>query len=147
MWFVHYPFWITDGVVELLDLKAASVANPELGKWEGAKSTIAVEPECVFQIGPAGVGWPSFLVGDGDFFSGLDVANRMDGLALCVIVPAIVSIWQTAVIDETNGGVHPPYHRVRATGQSVCSENTAECMLAGEVVVQGEEHSLLALWQ
>ena len=71
----------------------------------------------------------------------------MDGLALRVVVPIIVSIWQTAVIDETNGRVDPTYHRVRATGQSVCSENTAEYMLAWEVIVQGQKHPLLALRQ
>jgi hypothetical protein len=48
MWPVHYLFWIADGVVELFDLKASSVAMLELGKRQGAKTATAIEPECVF---------------------------------------------------------------------------------------------------
>lgn len=39
MWSVHYAFWITNTVVELLNLEVASVATLELRKWEGAKTT------------------------------------------------------------------------------------------------------------
>ena len=35
----------------MLDLEAASVAKLELGKWEGADTAIAVEAECIFQMG------------------------------------------------------------------------------------------------
>ena len=56
----------------MLDLEAASVADLEVGKWEGAETTIAVEAECIFKTGASGVGGVAFIVGDGNFFPGFD---------------------------------------------------------------------------
>jgi hypothetical protein len=55
----------------MLDLETASVADLKLGKWEGAETATAVEPECIFQIGTSGVRGTAFIVGDGNFFPAL----------------------------------------------------------------------------
>ncbi len=76
----------------MLDLETASVADLKLGKWEGAETAIAVEAECIFQIGASGVGGTAFVVGDGNFFPRIDVTDCVDGFALYIAVPTIVSI-------------------------------------------------------
>ena len=129
----------------MLDLEAASVADLEVGKWEGAETTIAVEAECIFKTGASGVGGVAFIVGDGNFFPGFDVTDCVDGFPLCIAVPATVSIWETAVVDEANGRVDSANRRVGAAGQSVGFDSTAEWVLAREVVVEGKELSLLGL--
>lgn len=126
-------------------MKAASVADLAVGRWEGAETTIAVEAECFSKIGALRVKGASFIVGDGDLFSGFDVTYCVDGLALCIAVPTIMSIWKTAVINEANDRVDSPNSRVRAAGQSVYSDDTTEWVLAREVIVKGEELSLLGL--
>ena len=73
------------------------------------------------------------------------VTDCVDGFALCITVPAIVSIGETAVVDEANGRVDSANHRVRAARQSVGFHNTAEGVLAREVVVKGKEMPLLGL--
>ncbi len=48
----------------------------------------------------SGVGATAFVVGDGNFLPGIDVTDCVDGLALCIGVPTIVSIWKTAVVNS-----------------------------------------------
>src|SRR6266513_1547081 len=110
----------------MLNLEAASVAGLEVGKWEGAETTIAVEAESIFKIGASGVGGAAFIVRDGNFFPSFDITDCVDGFPLCIAVPTIVSIWETAVVDEANGRIDSANHRVGAAGQSVCFDNTAE---------------------
>ena len=73
------------------------------------------------------------------------VTDCVDDFALCTAVPTIVSIWETAVVDEANSRVDSANHRVGATGQSVCFDNTSEWVLVKEVIVKGKELSLLDL--
>ena len=100
-----------------MDLEAASVDDLELGKWEGADTAIAVEFECIFQMGASGVGGTAFVVGDGDFFPRIDMTDCVDGLTLCIAVPTIMSIWKTAVINEANGRIDATNHGVGTAGQ------------------------------
>ena len=129
----------------MLDLEAASVADLELGKWEGADIIIAVEVECIFQMGASGVGGTAFVVGDGDFFPRIDMTDCVDGFTLCIAVPTIVSIWKTAVIYEANGKIDATNHGVGTVGQSVGFDNTAEWVFARETVMKQKELSLLGL--
>jgi hypothetical protein len=76
---------------------------------------------------------------------GLDVADRMDGLALFIAVPTIMSIWETAVVDKADGRVDSANHRTGAARQSICLDDTAEWVLARKVVVEGQKLSLLSL--
>ena len=87
----------------------------------------------------------AFVVGDSNFFPRLDVTNSVNGFVLCIAVPTIVSIGETAVVNEADGRVDSTDHRAWTTGQSVCSYNTAKRVLAREVVVKGKELSLLGL--
>jgi hypothetical protein len=87
----------------------------------------------------------ALVVGDGDLFSCFDEANCVDSFAFCITVPAIVSIGETAVVDEANGRVDSANHRVCTTRQSVGFHNTAEGVLAREVVVKGKELPFLSL--
>lgn len=96
-------------------------------------------------MGASGIRGTAFVVGDSDFFPRTDVADRVDGLALCIGVPTVVSIWKTAVVDEANGRVDATNHGVGTAGQSVGFDNTAERVLAREIVVKRKELSLLRL--
>jgi hypothetical protein len=69
----------------------------------------------------------------------------VDGFAFCIAVPTMVRIWETAVVDKADGRVDSTDRRIRAAGQGVCSECTAERVLAREVVVKGKKLSLLGL--
>ena len=129
----------------MLDLKAPSVAGLAVCRWEGAETTIAVEAERVFEVGASGVEGAASIVGDANFLPGSDVADCVDGFALCVAVPTVVSIWETAVVDKADGRVESSNPRVGAAGQSVCFDNTAEWVLARGIVVKGKELSLLDL--
>ena len=120
----------------MLDLEAASVADLELGKSEGAGSASAVEVECIFQMGASGGGGTAFVVGDGDFFPRIDMTDCVDGFKLCIAVPTIVSIWKTAVIYEANGRIDATNHGVGTAGQSVGFDNTAEWVFARETVMK-----------
>lgn len=129
----------------MLDLKATSVADLELGKWEGEEPAITVEIECIFQTSASGLGGAAFVVEDGNFFSRIDVTDCVNSLAFCIAVPTIVSIWKTAVINETNGRVNATNHGIGTTGQSVDFDNTAEWVLTTEIVMKRKELSLLVL--
>ena len=113
IWLVHHAAWTTDYFVEWFNFAAAGVADLELWGWEGAETAIAVEAEVVFKVGAAGVGGAAFVVGDGDFLFGFDVTESMDGFALRVIVPIVLSIWKTAVVDAAYGREDPANHGVR----------------------------------
>ena len=128
-----------------MDLEAASVAGLELEKWEGANTAIAVEAECIFQMGVSGVRGTAFVVGDGNFFPHIDVTDCVDGFTLCIAVPTIVSIWKTAVINEANGRIDATDHGVGTAGQSVGFDNTAERVFARKIVMKQKELSLLVL--
>jgi len=129
----------------MLDLETASVADLKLGKWEGAETAVAVEAERIFQIGASGVGGTAFVVGDGNLFPRIDVTDCVDGFALCIAVPTIVSIWKTAVIDEANSRIDATNLGVGTAGQSVGFDNTAERVFAREIVMKQKELSLLGL--
>lgn len=88
------------------------------------------------EIRASGVGGAAFIVGDGNFFARFDVTDCVDGFVLCVAVSTIVSIWETGVVDEANGRVDSANRRAGAAGRSACFDNTAEWVLAGEVVVK-----------
>lgn len=126
-------------------MEAASVADLELGKWEGADTAIAVEAECIFQMGTSGVGGTALVVGDGNFFPCIDITDCVDGFTLGIAVPTIVSIWKTAVIDEANGRIDATNHGVGTAGQSVGFDNTAKRVFAGEIVMKQKKLSLLGL--
>ena len=129
----------------MLDLETASVANLKLGKRKRAETAIAVEAECIFQMSASVVGGTAFVVGDGNFFPRIDVADRMYGFNFCISVPIIVCIWETAMVDETNGRINAANRRVGTAGQSVRFDNAAERVLITEIVVKGKELSLLVL--
>ena len=129
----------------MLDLEAASVADLELGKRDGADFAIAVEAECISQMGASGVGGTAFVVGDGNFFPCIDITDCVDGFTLCIAVPIVVSIWKTAVIYEANGRVDATNHGVGTAGQSVGFDDTAERVFAREIVMKQKELSLLGL--
>lgn len=117
-----------------MDLEATSVADLELGKWEGADTAIAVEAECIFQIGASGVGGTAFVAGDGNFFPRVDVMDCVDSFTLCIAVPTIVSIWKAAVIYEANGKIYATNHGVGTAGQSVGFDNTTERVFARKLL-------------
>lgn len=120
----------------MLDLKAASVADLEFSKWKGADTAIAVEAECVFQIGMSGVRGTPFVIRDGNFLPRFDVTDCMDDFKPCVAIPAIVSVWKTAVINEADGGIDATDHGVGTAGQSVGLHNTAERVFAWKIVMK-----------
>ena len=93
----------------------------------------------------SGFGGAAFIIGDGNFFPGLDVADCVDGFAFCLAIPTVVSIWETAVVNETDGRVDSTNYRVVATGQSVCLNNTAKWVLARKIVMKGKKLSLFGL--
>lgn len=82
----------------MLDLEAASVADLELGKWEGGETAVAVEAEYIFQFGALGGGGTALVVGYGNFFPRIDVTDCVDDLTLFIAVPIVMSIWETVVI-------------------------------------------------
>ena len=129
----------------MLDLEAASVADLELGKWEGADTAIAVEAECIFQIGASGVKGTALVIEDSNFFPRIDVPDCVDGFTLRLAVPIIMSIWKTAVIYKANGRIDATNHRVGTAGQSVGFDNTAERVFAREIVIKQKELLLLGL--
>lgn len=79
------------------------------------------------------------------FFPRTNVADRVDGLALCIGVPTIMSIWKTAVVDEVNGRVDATNLGLGTAGQSVSLDNTAKRALAREIVMKRKELPLLRL--
>lgn len=87
----------------MLNLDTALVAELELRKRQGTDFAGTIEAKCVFEIGVPGRRWTGFDVSDGDFLACTNVADRMDVLAVCSGVPAIIGIGETAVIDEANG--------------------------------------------
>ena len=87
-------------------------------------------------MGASGARRTALVVGDGDLSPGFDEADCMDGFAIRITVPAIVGIGKTAVVDKANCRVDSANRRVRAARQSVGFHNTAERVLAGEVVVK-----------
>jgi len=87
----------------------------------------------------------ALVVRDSDLFPGFDKAGCVDGFVIFVAIPAIVSIRKTTMVDEANGRVYSTNHRVRATRQSVGFDNTAERVLAREIIVKGKELPLLGL--
>ena len=103
-------------MVQMLNLEATSVADLKLGKWEGADTAIAVEAECIFQMGVSGVGGAAFVVGNGNFFSRVDVMDCVDGFTPCIAVPTIVSIWKAAMIYEANSRIDATNCGVRTAG-------------------------------
>ena len=78
----------------MLDLETTSVTFLKLERWEGVKSAVAVKAERVPQVGASGVGRPTFVVGEGDFFAHIDVADRVNSFVLCVGVLVIVGVWK-----------------------------------------------------
>jgi len=96
-------------------------------------------------MGAPGAGRTALVVGDSDLFPSFDKADCVDGFALCITVPAIVSIGETTVINEANCKVDSANRRVRAARQSVSSHNTTKWVLAREVVMKGKEMPLLGL--
>ena len=46
----------------MLDVKAASVADLKLGRWEGAETATAVEAKRISQIDALGIGGTAFIV-------------------------------------------------------------------------------------
>ena len=63
-------------------------------------------------MGAAGVGGAAFVVGDGDFPPRFDVTESVDSFALRVIVPIVLSIWKTAVVDAAYSREDPANHGV-----------------------------------
>ena len=117
----------------------------DFGNWEGAETAIAVKAECIFHMNASGLRGAAFVVGNGNFFSSADVTSCVDGLAFCIAVPVILSIWETAVVNEANGRVNATNWGVWTAGQSVGFDNTTEWVLATEIVVKRKELSLLVL--
>ena len=129
----------------MLDSKAASIAELELGEGEGAESAMAVEAECILQVSVSKVSRAASVVGNGDLFPRVDVSRCVDSLDLRVAVPVIVSVGETAVVDEANGRVDTTDRGVGTAGQSVGSDNAAKWLLTGKIIVKGEELPLLGL--
>lgn len=132
-------------MVQMLDLEATSVAVLELGKWKGAYTAIAVEAKCIFQIGASGIGGTAFVIGDGNFFPGMDVMDCVDCFTPCIAVPTIVSIWKAAVVYEAYSRIDATNHGVGTAGQSVGFDNATERVFAREIVMKQKELSLLDL--
>ncbi len=120
----------------MLDLEAASVADLALRKREGAEAAIAVEAECIFQVGASGVEGTALVVGDGNFFSRIDGTDCVDGFALGIAVPAMVGVGETAVIDEANGRIDAANLGVGTAGQSVGFDDSAERVFARDIVME-----------
>ena len=99
IWPVHHAIRITDCVVQMLDLEAASVADLELGKCEGADTAIAVEAESNFKMRASGVRGIAFIVRDCDFFPRIDIMDCVNSFTLGIAIPTMVSIWKTAMIN------------------------------------------------
>lgn len=96
-------------------MKAASVADFEVGKWERAEIAVAAKAKYVSKIGPSRVGGAALIVGDSNFFPGFNVADRMDCLAPFIAVPTIMSIWETAVVEA--GGRAESTHQSQSQGR------------------------------
>jgi len=143
----HDAGGIADRGVETLDLEAAGVAGCQRGRGEGAEGASADEAECVFQMGASGGGGEACVVGDGEFVAGGDGADGVDGLARGGAVPAVVGVWETAVVEQADGRVDGADVGGGTAGKSVGFGDAAEWVLAGEVVVEGEQLSLLGLWE
>lgn len=120
----------------MLDLDPAGVAELEVGRWKGAETAVTVETECIFQDRASGVRGIASVVGDGDFLTRIDITGCVDGFALCIAVPIVVSIWKTAVVDEADGRIDATDDGVVTAGQSVGFDDTAERVFAGEIVVK-----------
>ena len=129
----------------MLDLEAASIADLELGKREGADNAITFKAECILEVGASGVERTALVVGDGNFFPHVDVTGCVDGFTLCIAVPIVVSIWYTAVINEANCWIDATNGGAGTAGQSIGFENTAERVFAREIVMKRKELSLLGL--
>jgi len=95
-----------------LDFAAAGFADLELWKGEGAEIAIAVEAEYVFEIRPARVGGAAFIVEDGDFFPVFDITDRVDGFTIYIVIPSVLSIWKTAVVDAAYNREDTANHRI-----------------------------------
>lgn len=85
------------------------------------------------------------LVGDGDFFSGRDIADFVDCFAVQIAVPTVVCVWETAMVYKVDRGIYSTDSRAWAARQSVCFYNTAEWVLSRKVVVKREELMLRGL--
>ncbi|ORY14163.1 hypothetical protein BCR34DRAFT_662808 [Clohesyomyces aquaticus] len=48
-------------------------------------------------------------IGYGDLLVGFDFSKSMDGLAAGLIVPHLVGVWETAVVDATDGETPPTF--------------------------------------
>lgn len=76
----------------MFDLDPAGVAEVEVRRREGAETTVTVEAESIFQPRASEVRGIASVVGDGDFFTRIDVTGCVDGFELGIAVPVIVSI-------------------------------------------------------
>lgn len=120
----------------MLDLDPAGVALLEVRRWEGAEAAGTVEAECIYQFRASGVRGLASVVGDGDFFTRIDVTGCVNGFEAGIVVPIIVSIWKTAVVDEADGGIDSADPGVVTAGQRIGFDDTAERVFAGEVIVK-----------
>ena len=72
----------------------------------------------------------------------------MDGSVLLGAIAVIVSIQDTAVVDEARCGIDAADGRPGSTRQSICLEDAAERVLPREVVVKRKKTAVAGLyWQ
>lgn len=66
----------------------------------------------------------------------------MDGLMLLGSVPVVMGIWDTAVVDEADGGIYTTNGRAGSAWQSIGLDDAAERVLARVVVVKRQKWAL-----
>ena len=60
----------------------------------------------------------------------------MDRLMLFLVIPVIVRVRETAMIDEANGGIDPTNVRSRSAWESVRFDDPTERVFSRKVVVE-----------
>lgn len=76
----------------------------------------------------------AFVVGDGDFFPTFDVAGRMDGFAIFLVVPSVLSIWKTAVVNAAYRREIPPITESGPNGRALVLTMPPNACLPGKLL-------------
>lgn len=84
----------------------------------------------------------------GDFVAGVDGADGVDGFSRVVVLFQLLwAFGRQAVVEQADGRVDGADVGGGSAGESVGFGDGAEWVLAGGVVVEGEELVLLGLWE
>lgn len=121
-------------LVQVVYLLSSRIADLTFRQRESANGTATHEAKFLLEEINASCGDTVLdFVADSDLFSGSDRAVGVDGFAFQVTVPAILSIGQTAVVDEAYCGIDCSKSVIAR--QCVGFDDAAKGVLAREIVV------------